>query len=256
MTAHIPAEKIQNYSEEILSTLNKKFITLRDLQSIIGKLNHTIQVIRPGKAFLRRLYNLTIGHKQAMAKIELTQGAKNDLSVWYDFLIQYNSKPFIINPFVVYADQINLGSDASHLGYSATFGSFWIQGSWPVSYLNYSIAFLELFPIFVMLNMFANKMTNSIIKFNCDNMSVVNIINNQTSKCTYIMQLMKKMVFLMLKYNLTFHATHISTHANVLNDKISRQNVDYKLLNKYRMKSTPESIPQELLPQNIKWLDH
>jgi hypothetical protein len=41
---------------------SKRSITLRELQSLLGLLNFACSVIIPARAFLRRLFGLTIGH--------------------------------------------------------------------------------------------------------------------------------------------------------------------------------------------------
>ena len=251
MTAHIPGEKTASYADEIQSKINSRTISLKDLQSIIGKLNHTVQVITPGKAFLRRLYDLTIGHTRPFAQIQLTNGAVEDLKLWHKFLFNHNSKPILFNTVQVVSTEINLGSDASHKGYSATFGSHWIQGSWPKEWLQYSIAFLEIYPIFLILSLFAPKMCNSQINFICDNMSVVNILNKQTSRCPLIMAVLRPMILVMLENNISFRATHIPTHLNVINDKISRQQVDGQLLQEWGMLRKADQVPKELLPENF-----
>ena len=157
MTAHIPAEKVSNYAEEINTHLKTRVLSLKQLQSIIGKLNHTVQIIAPGRAFLRRLYDLTIGHTKPHAQIQLSEGAIQDLKLWKKFFTEYNSKPFLITPFQVVSTEINLSSDASHKGFSGTYGSHWVSGQWPEDWLQFSICILEIYPIFIILTMFAEK---------------------------------------------------------------------------------------------------
>ena len=53
-------------------------------------------------------------------------------------------------------------------------------------------------------------------------MAVVHIINNSTSKSKHVMQLVRKIVFITLKYNITVKAQYIPTKLNKIADCISR----------------------------------
>lgn len=64
----------------------KKKIKLRDLQSLIGLLNFACYVVVPGRAFLRRLINLTKGVIKPYHKIRLNKQDRLDLKAWADFI--------------------------------------------------------------------------------------------------------------------------------------------------------------------------
>ncbi len=62
MMASLPKEKLITYRDHIEVVMKQKKIRLKELQSIIGQLQFATCVVTPGKAFLRRLINLTICH--------------------------------------------------------------------------------------------------------------------------------------------------------------------------------------------------
>ena len=68
----------------------KKSVTLRQLQAFIGVLNFACSVIVPGRAFLRRMIDLTVGIKSPHHHIKLNSEAKLDLETWLSFLDKYN----------------------------------------------------------------------------------------------------------------------------------------------------------------------
>ena len=72
-------------------------MTLKELQSLCGLLNFTCQVVVPGRAFLRRLFDLTHNLQKPHHRIKLTRGCKDDLLVWKEFLEQFNGKCFFID---------------------------------------------------------------------------------------------------------------------------------------------------------------
>ena len=92
--AKLPIEKITSYSINIKDVMEKRTITKRTLQSIIGKLSFASAVI-PARPFLRRLINLLPQVKEQHHYITLDREVKLDLATWYTFLKQYNGITFL-----------------------------------------------------------------------------------------------------------------------------------------------------------------
>ena len=61
MEARLPRDKIDDSLHIVTRFARRKKVTLRELQSLIGTLNFACKVIVPGRPFLRRLIDLTIG---------------------------------------------------------------------------------------------------------------------------------------------------------------------------------------------------
>ena len=100
--------------------------------------------------------------------------------------------------------------------------------------------------------MFAKELEGYQVVFHCDNSTVVTIINAQSSKCDKLMVLIRPMVLIMLKYNLTFTAKHIIGSNNILCEKLSRGSLSPQLLSHYGMERVATPIPAWLRPQNFK----
>ena len=96
MEARLPLDKVQKCIEIITDFLKRKKVTLREVQSLTGLLNFACSVIVPGRAFLRRLIDLTIGVRSPNFSIRLTRSVKEDLGVWLSFLSRYNCKSFFL----------------------------------------------------------------------------------------------------------------------------------------------------------------
>ena len=112
--------------------------------------------------------------------------------------------------------------------------------------------------IYITVAIFANKLRNSSITFYSDNMGVVHIINKQSSKCPFIMQLIRPLVLILLHYNIQLKSIHIPGVNNILCDAISRQQVTPSLLAQYGADIKPTPIPAELNPHNFRlsWKQH
>ena len=74
----------------------KRSVTLRELQSLIGLLNFCCSVVILGRAFLRRLIDLTTGLTRPHHHIRLNREAKLDIRMWLDFLDNFNGRDFFI----------------------------------------------------------------------------------------------------------------------------------------------------------------
>ena len=60
-------------------------MTLRQLQSLIGVLSFGCMVLMPGRPFLRRLINLTMGINKPNFHIRLNNEARLDVASWLIF---------------------------------------------------------------------------------------------------------------------------------------------------------------------------
>ena len=86
LEARLPQDKIDKCTNTIQDFLKCKKVTLKDIQSLIGLLNFTCSVVVPGRTFLRRMINLTVGIRRPMHMIRLTSAVKGDLHLWLQFL--------------------------------------------------------------------------------------------------------------------------------------------------------------------------
>jgi hypothetical protein len=236
-------------SADIEAAIKHNKLKKRELESLIGKLNFAASVI-PARPFLRRLINLLNTVNKPHFYIRISEGAKKDHRTWQTFLTTYNSITFFRALQIADSIAINMVSDASKMGFGACYGRQWIQAIYPANWHKYHITILELYPIFVLINMFGHLMKNSNIIFHCDNSAVTSIINKQSSKDNTIMKIIRPLILLLIKFNIHLQSKHIPGILNVLPDKISRFQVTPKLLQHYGMEDHPTHIPTHLLPVN------
>jgi len=94
--ARLPKEKVEESLSAIRISLGRRKVSLKELQSLLGLLNFACSVVVPGRVFLRRLINLTIGVHQSHHLIRLTLEVKKDLKIWETFLDSFNGKSFFL----------------------------------------------------------------------------------------------------------------------------------------------------------------
>lgn len=249
--ARLPPEKLAEYSTMIEDMLPHNKVRRNELESLVGKLNFAASVV-PARPFLRRLIDLVWTVDKPYYFIRLTQQAKADLQTWLSFLQSYNGITYFRSLNIVDSRAIHLASDASKLGFGACYGSKWVQAAFPPTWHGRNIAFLELYPVFVLLYMFGGSMANSTIIFHCDNEAVTVILNKQSSKDSSLMSIVRQLVLLLVKHNIHLTSKHIPGLMNILPDRISRFQVTPHLLSQYGMEPVATPIPVQVLPGNFK----
>ena len=97
MHARLPEDKLARCRELLTEFYNKRSVALKELQSLIGILNFACSVVLPGRAFLRRMIDLTKGVRNPYHHIRLTRQCKEDILLWLNFLNSFNGKSFFLS---------------------------------------------------------------------------------------------------------------------------------------------------------------
>ena len=90
------SDKLDKCRSLISEFLRRKKVTLKEVQSLTGLLNFACSVVRPGRAFLRRLIDRTVGIRSPEHRIRLNKEVKQDLKLWLSFLCHFNGRSFFL----------------------------------------------------------------------------------------------------------------------------------------------------------------
>ena len=250
--ALLPKDKLNTLLADLLVLVHKKSVTLKKLQSVLGLLNFATKVVIPGRAFLRRLINLTCGVSKPYHHIKLTQEAKADVSMWIQFLAHYNGKSLLLENNWTSSPHLQLFTDsAKSKGFGLVFDRQWCFGSWDQDESKHNITLLELYPIVLAVLLWGQELSNMCVEFHSDNLAVVEILNSQTSKILSIMVLVRLFVFKCLKHNIQFKLIHVPGVRNIIPDLLSRLQVQKarSLAPHLDMESTP--VPSQWRLSNL-----
>ena len=251
--SRLPVDKLVQCSQLIASFLKKKKATLRELQQLTGVLNFACSVVVPGRAFLRRLIDLTIGLKRPSHFVRILKEVKANLLLWQQFFLEYNGKSFFLHDKWENSVSLQLFTDAAGAyGFGAVFGAQWCYGEWPGEWKGQNIAILEFYPIVLSLLLWGDKIRDKCLTIFTDNEALVHVINKSTCKDTTLMIFVRKLVLVCLRQNILFKAKHISGFKNSLADALSRLQIPrFKRLAPAYMDPMPTVIPPHLLP--VHW---
>lgn len=248
----IPLVKIEELKSLLSRYVNKKKITLGDLQSLVGKLCFFGQAIRSSRAFLRRFYDSMSGLEIKFYKLRITQGMREDFLMWLSFLSEFNGLCPISEKDWYENENLQLFTDSAgsaELGCGCFFNGKWAFFQWPKHWIKDNvmkdITFLEMVPVVLAVYLWAPLLANKRIIFRIDNLALVSIINKQTAKSKRVMKLVRRFVLKCMQFNIFFKAMHIDTHANEIADSISR-----KQWQRFH-RLAPLATRQEQLPENF-----
>lgn len=243
----LPQDKLTQLKAEIKKFQARRSATLKELQSLIGMLNFACSVVPPGRTFLRRLIDLTIGLKKPYHHRRLNLQAQADLHAWGVFLNQFNGKGFFPSGITHSSSSLHFFTDASNAGFGCTFRTKWFYSEFSSEWLKYHISVREFLPIVIALELWVHLLKNCTVVLHSDNMAVVHVINKNTSKDPHLMQLMRRLMILSLQHNIHFHAKHIQGISNTAADLLSRLQVKEFKARFPHMDSEPTPVPLTLV---------
>ncbi|XP_062591615.1 uncharacterized protein LOC134253122 [Saccostrea cucullata] len=249
MQSRLPEDKLTNMRQLLAKTVHRKKIQLRELQSLIGVLNFACQVVTPGRAFLRRLIDLTRRVSKPNHYIRLTAEERADIKAWQLFIDHFNGKSIFHQDEWFSSQKLHIYTDASGaLGYAAVYGSKWFAQSWLDIHTDYHISVKELFPIVLLVEIWGTHFSNQKILFFTDNIAVVEVINKQSCRDKILMKLVRRLVVAAMKYNILFKAKHIPGKHNILADYLSRFKFqEAKKLFAPWLDLKPTAVPEHLI---------
>ena len=245
MTLRLPVRKLLELKSLIAEWATRKSCTKRDLQSMVGKLQHACKVVRPGRTFLRRMFELLKGVKKKDHFIRLNAAFRSDLRWWQRFLEEWNGVSMIA---MSGGTELHLYSDASgSFGCGAWQNNRWFQFAWPADYAGQSIATKELVPIVMACVLWGEAWRNQQIVAHCDNQAVVEVVNAGYCKDPALMQLLRCLFFVTAYFELAMRAVHVPGHLNSWADAISQNNAGLFLSQATEASRSPSPVPLPLV---------
>ena len=249
----LPAEKLTRLIHTVSDWLARRSCTRRELESLIGVLQHACKVIRPGRSFQRRAIALLNVTKHPHHHIRLNKEFRSDLRWWSVFSSHWNGAALLVSPCSDPSTAIFVTSDASgSWGCGAWSGPAWFQLEWDQSTSPKQIATKELIPILIAAVVWGHTWTGVQVLSLCDNEAVVTVINSRSSREPDLMQLLRCLFFLEAHFQFYLIARHLPGVANSLADDLSRN----RLPSFRRHHPNADPLPSPIPSSTMQWLLH
>ena len=269
---HLPMEKTIYWNEEISRKITKNYkVKTKELESMIGRLNHIGYILPNGRYFLNRIRKLLWRCEKYGPQI-LNKAEINDFLLWKEFITQSSQEGISLNLIAFTAPDSRIYTDASSVGmggYNPYSGQAW-RYKLPTWMANqFHINTLEFIPSTIGTWLEIKNSTIDYTKILCmtDNSSAVGWLyksNFDPDKQTQHGIISRKLASILLHSNSALYPQHIPGKNNVIADSLSR---DFHIPAKhlaFALKSLfPEQTPvnltiSETLPQEItsflEWL--
>ena len=220
MTLSLPKEKLARILGLVLSWRSKCTATKRELQSLIGHLNHAAMVVLPGRTFMRRMIDLMKLADHPSHHVRLTADFRSDLHWWASFLPLWNGRS-VMPPG---DPELMVTSDASgSWGCGAvTCAGQWFQVQWPESWAEIHIAAKELVPVVISVAIWGQQWAKQQVRVRSDNLAVVHALSAGTARDPLLMHLLRCLHFFTATYQIGLDARHVAGTLNTAADALSR----------------------------------
>ena len=245
----LPLDKLRHLLTTVQSWQCRRTCTRKELESLIGLLNHACKVVRSGRSFLRRMLDLLHAvHRppNSTIPIRLNLSFRSDLAWWLTFLPTWNGISYLFPPNKL--PQCHLTTDASgSWGCGAWHLSSWFQLQWSLESQDLTIAEKELIPIILACAAWGQRWGRTQVICHCDNQVVVTALQSRTSKAKGIMHMIRCLAFIEARLECSLRAMYVSTQDNDLADDLSRNNLSSFLSKMPTADRYPTAISQPLL---------
>ena len=233
MNMSIPLEKLNQTRALVFSWLFKSHATLKDLQSLLGKLNFVGACVKSSRVFVNRILNWLRQcysddmHTSCMFKIP--EDVKKDLFWWNQFLPIYNGISLIDHGSWSEPDLI-FSSDSCLSGCGGFLENKYFHSEFPAFIIeqNLHISALELLSVIVCFHVWGVLMKGKKIQIYCDNMAACIVINSGKAKCPFLQNCLRELCYWTSLYDIHFRAVHLEGSQNRLADYLSRFHLDNK----------------------------
>ena len=224
MTIEITSERLQEIRILIITWLTKEKASLKDIQSLLGKLNFVAACVRPARLFVSRMLTwLKALYKSEIGQHLIPNYVKKDLLWWHKYLSQYNGVSMMILEEWSKPDEV-FSSDSCLSGC----GGFW-QGNFfhavfpkSVSDKKYNINILEILSVIICMKLWGSSFKGKRIQVYCDNSAVCSVINSGKAKCAILQDCLRELAFLSAIFECQIRTVYLNTKSNRIADHLSR----------------------------------
>ena len=253
----LPKEKLNQLQEMITQWRGRKACKKRELLSLIGSLSHACKVIRAGRAFLRRLIDLSMKATRLDHFIRINAEARADLEWWFYFIGRWNGIS-LLSAVSIQPPAATIYSDASgNWGCGAICGSQWFQLKWDTRSDRWHISIKELTPIVISTAIWGRHFMGKTLLVRSDNSAAVAAINSQSSAVKEMTHLLRCLAFISARFQVHISALHVPGRLNAVADALSRNNLATFYSLYPQAARTPSPVPATLIdlliPQSPDW---
>lgn len=235
----IAVSRIKTLKKCIKLCLKSDFIMAKRLAKIAGLCVSMSMVILPAKLLLRNVYRALSSRRNWESEVCLNTQARVELEWWLLYVDNWNQTPIIARPI-----DIQLTTDASHLGWGAVLETYGMEasGQWNSRMSHESSNYRELMAILMSLKSFEKKLAAKCVQIRSDNITAIAYINGMGGPCHRLTKLAKTIWSYALALNMHLQCVHLTGALNTHADALSRIHDKYNWMLHPRIFQVLDSI--------------
>ena len=223
MSMFVTAERLNEILLLLSQWRNFSTVNLKQVQSLIGKLQFVAKCVKPGRLFISRILTFLSDFSCPGQVLPIPESVRLDLGWWSKFLREFNGVSII--PELEWSiPDVCFATDACLVGAGGVCGSAFFHCNFPEHILAHArhINNLEILAICVGLKLFGHLLQGKKCQIFCDNMSSVLAVNSGKCKDSFMQCCLRELVFLSSLNSIQLFAIHIPGVENRLPDYLSR----------------------------------
>ena len=221
-TLHLPSGKVAELLQLLRIFRCKKRASLKQLQRLAGKLAWAANVVRGGRIYLQRVYDIMRPLKHSKHKVRLNPEFYADMEFWLQHLHHFNCRSFAYDSRM----DISLVTDACTVGGGATLGDFqWCYWNWQYDFPHLCeshINILETMCAVLSIYRWAPLLHHRKVILYTDNTTTKSVFSKGRCNNQYIMAHMRILFWLSNYYEFDIECHYLPGKFNVYSDSISR----------------------------------
>ena len=225
LTLRIPNDKLTETIALLRKWKTKTTATKHQLQSLLGKLHHISQCVRPARLFLGRMLE-TLQAAPDLGHMPLSSDFKKDVNWFLNFMPSYNGVNMMSYP----EEGLILELDACLSGVGGRFDDeiYHTYTLLPDFILaeGHHITHLEMLNIVIATKLWKEKWSGHHIVVSCDNAACVSVLNTGKGRNPYLLKCAREIWLLSALHDFTVSSRHCSSASNYLADTLSRMDSD------------------------------
>lgn len=223
MTMEVTSARLTEIKQLLQVWRHRKKCRVRDIQSLIGKLQFVAKCVPPGRIFISRLLNLLRGYTKPSHYVTLNAEFRKDIHWWETFIEKYNGVSVI--PDMLWSEPDGVFScDANLNGCGAYYQGRYFHRQFPdhIKNLELHINALELITLLVACKLWSSEWSGRKIVVHCDNMATVTVLNAGRTKCRHMLMYVRELFAVAATGQFTIKAVHCEGKTNRIADALSR----------------------------------
>lgn len=247
MTMEVTPDRLKEIKAEIIRWGSKEYATLKQVQSLVGKLNFCASTVRAGRLFFSRILTY-MKEMSARGFSRIPPEVRLDLNWWRRFMNQFNGVTCI--PDIVWTRPgLQFSTDASLKmagGWSpATVNNGGVNEFFSVPFPNFvldrddvSINELEALVILIAIRVWGKNCKGKRVLIQCDNAATVQIVNSGRAANKFAQACMREIHYWCAVHDCQVRTIHVPSEQNQMADLASRMysrkhKAEFDILTKY-----------------------